>query len=137
MQYNLKDQDEYIEFFEEVIEDIDGINTFNEQGFPLNEDTNEPIDIDWLWENYGQHLDGTQTGLGYQVFGEIIDYYKPISEERRDEIKEMARQDFLDAYECGQLNEDDCDSKQLREMGLTTKQEQETYTKVYEELMYK
>ena len=43
MQYNLKDQDEYIEFFEEVIEDIDDINTFNEQGFPLDEDTNELV----------------------------------------------------------------------------------------------
>ena len=42
---------------------------------PLDEE-DEPITVDWLWENYGQHLDGTQTGLGYQVFNEVIAYFE-------------------------------------------------------------
>ena len=73
--YNLKDFDEYQEFFDMIIEDIEDTNPVDGKGFPLDEDDN-PIDTDWLWENFGQHLDGTQTGLGNQVFSEVIKYSK-------------------------------------------------------------
>ena len=133
--YNLKDQDQYKEFFDMVIEDIEDTNSVDDKGFPLDEDDN-PIDTDWLWENFGQHLDGTQTGLGNQVFSEVIKYYEPITDERKEEVIKMAKEDWMDAYECGQLNpEDDCDPRILREAGLMTKQEQEAYTSTYDELV--
>ena len=122
--YNLKDHDEYQEFFDMVIEDIEDTNPVDGKGFPLDEDDN-PIDTDWLWENFGQHLDGTQTGLGNQVFSEVIKYYEPISDQRKEEVIAMAKSDWMDAYECGHLNpEDDCDPRILQEAGLVTKQEQ-------------
>jgi len=133
--YNLKDFDEYQEFFDMVIEDIEDNNLMSKEGFPLDEHNN-PINIDWLWENFGQHLDGTQTGLGMQVFNEVIKYYEPISKERKKEVIEMAKSDYKDAYECGHLNpEEDCDPQLLRECGLVTKQEQEVYTDTYDELV--
>lgn len=133
--YNLKDFDEYQEFFDMVIEDINDTNPVDGKGFPLDEDDN-PIDTDWLWENFGQHLDGTQTGLGNQVFSEVIKYYEPITDERKKEVIKMAKDDWMDAYECGHLNpEDDCDPRVLREAGLVTKQEQEAYTSTYDELV--
>lgn len=137
--YNLKNQEDYKDFYDMVIDSLLEENPTDEDGYPLTEDE-ERIDVDYLWDEFGHELDGTQSGLGYQVFGEVIEFFnhwvEPITPERKQEIQEMARQDFLDAYECGQLNEDDCDPKLLKEIGLTTKQEQETYTKVYEELMY-
>ena len=133
--YNLKDFDEYQEFFDMVIEDIEDTNPVDGKGFPLDEDDN-PIDTDWLWENFGQHLDGTQTGLGNQVFSEVIKYYEPITDERKEEVIKMAKDDWMDAYEAGHINpEDDCDPKILREAGLVTKQEQEVYTSTYDELV--
>lgn len=133
--YNLKDFDEYQEFFDMIIEDIEDTNPVDGKGFPLDEDDN-PIDTDWLWENFGQHLDGTQTGLGNQVFSEVIKYYEPITDKRKKEVIKMAKDDWMDAYEAGHINpEDDCDPKVLREAGLVTKQEQEAYTSTYDELV--
>ena len=133
--YNLKDHDEYQEFFDMVIEDIEDTNPVDGKGFPLDEDDN-PINTDWLWENFGQHLDGTQTGLGIQVFSEVIKYYEPISDQRKEEVIAMAKSDWMDAYECGHLNpEDDCDPRILREAGLVTKEEQDVYTSTYDELV--
>ena len=133
--YNLKDQNEYQEFFDMIIEDIEDTNPVDGKGFPLDEDDN-PIDTDWLWENFGQHLDGTQTGLGNQVFSEVIKYYEPITEERKQEVIKMAKDDWMDAYECGHINpEDDCDPRILREAGLVTKEEQDIYTSTYDELV--
>lgn len=133
--YNLKDFDEYQEFFDMVIEDIEDTNPVDGSGFPLDEDDN-PIDTDWLWENFGQHLDGTQTGLGNQVFSEVIKYYEPITSKRKQEVIKMAKDDWMEAYECGHLNpEDDCNPRILREAGLVTKQEQEAYTSTYDELV--
>lgn len=133
--YNLKDQDQYQEFFDMVIEDIEDTNPVDGQGFPLDEHDN-PIDTDWLWENFGQHLDGTQTGLGMQVFSEVIKYYEPINDQRKEEVIKMAKEDWMDAYEVGHINpEDDCDPRILREAGLVTKAEQETYTDTYDELV--
>ena len=133
--YNLKDFDEYQEFFDMVIEDIEDVNPVDGKGFPLDGYDN-PIDTDWLWENYGQYLDGTQTGLGMQVFSEVIKYYEPITEKRKKEVIKMAKDDWMEAYECGHLNpEDDCDPRILREAGLVTKQEQEAYTSTYDELV--
>jgi len=133
--FNLKDQDQYQEFFDMVIEDIEDTNSVDGQGFPLDEHDN-PIDTDWLWENFGQHLDGTQTGLGMQVFNEVIKYYEPITDERKKEVIQMAKDDWFDLYQCGQINpDDDCDPKVLREYGLLTKAEQEAYTDTYDELV--
>ena len=137
--YNLKDFDEYQEFFDMVIEDIKDTNPVDGRGFPLD-DNDEPITVDYLWEEFGHELDGTQTGLGYQVFNEVIEYFKkwiePITEKRKQEVIKMAKDDWMDAYECGHINpEDDCDPKVLREAGLVTKQEQEAYTSTYDELV--
>lgn len=133
--YNLKDQDQYQEFFDMIIEDIEDTNPVDGQGFPLDEHDN-PIDTDWLWENFGQHLDGMQTGLGMQVFSEVIKYYEPISDQRKEEVIKMAKEDWMDGYEAGHLNpEDDCEPRILREAGLVTKQEQEVYTDTYDELV--
>lgn len=136
--YNLKNQEEYKEFFDTVIEDINDTNPVDGKGFPLD-DNDEPITVDYLWEEFGHELDGTQTGLGYQVFNEVIEYFKkwiePITEERKKEVIEMAESDYKDAWECGQVNpEDDCDPQVLRESGLVTKAEQEVYTNKYNEL---
>ena len=106
--YNLKDQEQYKEFFDMVVKDIDITNPVDGLKFPLNE-YDEPINTDWLWENYGQYLDGTQTGLGYQVFNEIVAHYEnpepdaSISDERKKEIKAMAESDWLDDYKIGQV----------------------------------
>ena len=133
--YNLKDHDEYQEFFDMIIEDIEDTNPVDGKGFPLDEEDN-PINESWLWDNYGQYLDGTQVGLGYQVFSEVLKYYEPISEERKQEVIAMAKSDWMDAYEAGHLNpEDDCEPRILREAGLVTKQEQEVYTDTYDELV--
>ena len=75
--YNLKNQEDYQAFFDSVIEDIESINPRDGQGYPLDDDNNR-ITVDWLWENYGHHLDESQTGLGYQLFNEIIKYYNEI-----------------------------------------------------------
>lgn len=99
---DLKNTKEYNAFKMKVIEDIDNCNPRGGSGFPLNE-YDEPINVDWLWENYGQHLDGTQTGLGYQLFNEVIAHYEPIFEERIKEIKAMAEGDWLDDYRVGQV----------------------------------
>ena len=132
--YNLKDFDEYQEFFDTITEEINDENPVDGKGFPLDENDN-PITVDWLWENYGQHLDGTQTGLGNQLFSEVIKYYEPITEERIKEVIEMAESDYKDAWECGHINpEDDCEPRILRESGLVTKAEQEAYTNKYDEL---
>lgn len=73
--YNLKDQKEFNAFKLEIIEDIKECNPVDGSGFPLDEE-DEPITTDWLWENYGHHLDGSQTGLGYQLFNEIIAFFE-------------------------------------------------------------
>ena len=73
--YDLTNQEEFNDFKQEIIEDIKESNPVDGSGFPLTED-DEPIDTDWLWENYGHHLDGSQTGLGYQLFNEIIEYFE-------------------------------------------------------------
>jgi len=137
--YNLKNQEEYKEFFDTVIEDINDTNPVDGKGFPLD-DNDEPITVDYLWEEFGHELDGTQTGLGYQVFNEVIEYFKkwiePITEKRKKEIIKMAKSDYKDAWECGHINpEDDCDPQVLRESGLVTKAEQEVYTNTYDELV--
>ena len=49
--YNLKDQNEYKEYFDSVIEDIDETNPRDGQGYPLDEH-DDRITVDWLWENY-------------------------------------------------------------------------------------
>ena len=138
--YNLKNQGDYEDFHDMVIDSLLKENPTDKDGYPLTEDKKR-IDIDYLWDEFGHELDGTQSGLGYQVFGEVIEFFnhwvEPITPERKQEVIEMAESDYDDAYECGQLNEDDCEFEILLETGLTTKQEQETYTKVYEELMYK
>lgn len=137
--YNLKNQNDYNDFYESVIYDIEVTNPRDGNGYPLDDNDN-PITVDWLWETYGHELDGTQTGLGYQVFNEVIRYYDeytdptPLTSARAMEIRNMAKEDFLDAYECGQVKEDDCDPKLLREMGLKSKLEQDLYTEVYMEL---
>ena len=137
--YNLKDQNEYQEFFDMIIEDINDTNPVDGKGFPLD-DNDEPITTDYLWEEFGHQLDGTQTGLGYQVFNEVIEYFKkwiePITEKRKKEVIKMAKDDWMDAYEAGHINpEDDCDPRILREAGLVTKKEQEVYTSTYDELI--
>ena len=108
-------------------------------GFPLD-DHDEPITVDYLWKEFGHELDGTQTDLGYQVFNEVIEYFKkwiePITEKRKKEIIKMAKSDYNDAWECGHINpEDDCDPQVLRESGLVTKEEQEVYTSTYCDLV--
>lgn len=133
--YNLKDNEQYKEFFDMIVEDIKDENDIDEQGFPLDE-FDEPISIDWLWDNYGHMLDGTQTGLGQQLFSEVIAYFnhwvEPITNQRREEIQTMAKDDWMVAYEAGQVNpDDDCDPKLLVEAGLTTKAEQDTYITTY------
>lgn len=137
--YNLKNKEEYKEFFNMIIEDINDMNPVDSKGFPLD-DNNEPITMDYLWEEFGHKLDGTQTGLGYQVFNEVIEYFKkwtePISEKRKKEIIEIAKSDYEDAWECGHINpEDDCDPQVLRESGLVTKEEQEVYINTYSRLV--
>ena len=76
--YNLKNQEDYQAFFDSVIEDIESINPRDGQGYPLDDDNNR-ITVDWLWENYGHELDGTQSGLGYQVFNEVIEYFTKLN----------------------------------------------------------
>lgn len=73
--YDLKNQKEFNAFKQEIIEDIKECNQVDGSGFPLNE-YDEPIDMDWLWESYGHHLDGSQTGLGYQLFSEVMAFFK-------------------------------------------------------------
>jgi len=72
---DLKDPKEYKLFMLEVIDDIKECNPVDGSGFPLDEE-DDPIIVDWLWENYGQHLDGTQSGLGYQLFSEVIAFFE-------------------------------------------------------------
>ena len=104
--YNLKNNKEYEQFKEMVIEDINDCNPVDGSGFPLDE-FDEPIDVDYLWTEYGHYLDGTQIGLGYQVFNEVIAHYEnhepnaPISDERIKEIKAIAESDWLDDYKMG------------------------------------
>jgi len=115
---NLKDQKEFNAFKLEVIEDIDDCNPRDGSGFPLDEDDN-PITVDWLWENYGQHLDGTQSGLGYQLFNEVIAHYEnhepktPISDERKKEIIKMAESDWVDDYKIGKIKLIDTDEVEV------------------------
>jgi len=143
--YNLKDTKTYESVKNEFIEEINTMNAFNKEGFPLN-DESELLTIDDLWEYYGRYFDRSQTGLVIQLFNEIIDYYKnrivnkkeepkELPAERVKEIIEEARQDFLDAYECGQLNENCLDKEVLRESGYT-EQEIELYIATFEGLMY-
>lgn len=42
-----------------------------------------------------------------------------ITEKRKKQIIKEAKEDFLDAYECGQLNEDCLDERPLKEAGYT------------------
>ena len=137
--YNLKNQEEYKEFFDMIIEDINDTNPVDGNGFPLD-DNDEPITVDYLWEEFGNELDGTQTGLGYQVFNEVIEYFKkwiePITEKRKKEVIKMAKSDYQDAWECGHINpDDDCEPSLLRESGLVTKEEQDIYTSTYCDLV--
>ena len=143
--YNLKDTKTYESVKNEFIEEINTMNAFNKEGFPLN-DESELLTIDDLWEYYGRYFDRSQTGLVIQLFNEIIDYYKnrivnkkeepkELPAERVKEIIEEARQDFLDAYECGQLNENCLDKEVLRESGYT-EQEIKLYIATFEGLMY-
>lgn len=60
---------------------------------------------------------------------------KKMTEERRQEIIKEAESDFLDAYKCGQLNEDCLDERPLKEAGYT-KEEIKLYIQTFEELMY-
>jgi hypothetical protein len=59
-----------------------------------------------------------------------------MTEKRKKQIIKEAKEDFLDAYECGQLNEDCLDERPLKEAGYT-KEEIKLYIQTYEELMYK
>lgn len=105
---DLKDPKEFNAYKMEIIEDINDCNPVDESGFPLDA-FNKPITTDWLWEEYGHHLDGTQTGLGYQLFNEVIAHYEnhepnaPISDERIKEIKVIAESDWLDDYKIGKI----------------------------------
>jgi len=143
--YNLKDTKTYESVKNEFIEEINTMNAFNKEGFPLN-DESELLTIDDLWEYYGRYFDRSQTGLVIQLFNEIIDYYKnrivnkkeepkELPAERVKEIIEEARQDFLEAFEQGQLNENCLDKEVLRESGYT-EQEIELYIATFEGLMY-
>lgn len=138
--FNLKNQQDYRDFYDEVIYDLEENNSKDDKDYPLDEN-GKRITVDYLWEEFGSELDGTQTGLGYQVFNEIIEYYNEFTADieltaaRRKEIIDMAREDYLDAYECGHINpEDDCNRKLLRECGLNTKVEQDVYIDKYMEL---
>lgn len=143
--YNLKDTNIYESVKKEFIEEINTMNAFNKEGFPLN-DESELLTIDDLWEYYGRYFDRSQTGLVIQLFNEILDYYKnrivnkkekpkEIPSNRVKEIIEEARQDFLEAYEQGQLNENCLDKEVLRESGYT-EQEIKLYIATFEGLMY-
>lgn len=137
--YNLKNQEDYKDFYDMVIDSLLDENPIDEDGYPLTEDE-ERIDVDYLWEEFGHELDGKQSGLGYQVFGEVIEFFnhwvEPITPERKQEVIEMAKSDYDDAWECGHINpEDDCEFRILLEAGLTTKQEQDIYTSAYCELV--
>lgn len=72
--YNLKNTTDYEDFKNFVIVALEAENEKNADNFPLD-DCNEPITIDYLWEEFGHFLDGTQNSLGYQVFSEVIQYY--------------------------------------------------------------
>lgn len=116
--YDLKDPKEFNTYKMEIIEDINDCNPVDESGFPLD-DNDEPITVDWLWEEYGHHLDGTQSGLGYQLFNEVITHYKnhepnaPISDERIKEIKAIAESDWLDDYKMGTVKLIDTDEVEV------------------------
>lgn len=72
--YNLKNEQDYKDFMSMVIKDLDDTNPKDGKGTPLKSD-DEPIDIEYLWEEFGHFLDGTQTGLGNQVFSEVLFHY--------------------------------------------------------------
>ena len=59
-----------------------------------------------------------------------------MTEKRKKQIIKEAKEDVLDAYECGQLNEDCLDERPLKEAGYT-KEEIKLYIQTFEELMYK
>lgn len=59
-----------------------------------------------------------------------------ITEKRKKQIIKEAKADFLDAYECGQLNDYLLDEKDLKQAGYT-KEEIKLYIQTFEELMYK
>ena len=72
--YDLKNTNDYKDFKNFVIESIETENEKNDDNFPLD-NNNEPITVCYLWEEFGHFLDGTQSGLGYQVFTEVINYF--------------------------------------------------------------
>lgn len=78
--YNLKNATDYKDFKHFVIEAIESENEKGDNNFPLD-DCGEPITVDYLWEEFGGFLDGTQSGLGYQVFSEIIQHYETTKKE--------------------------------------------------------
>ena len=78
--YNLKNATDYKDFKNFVIEAIESENEKGDNNFPLD-DCNEPITVDYLWEEFGGFLDGTQSGLGYQVFSEVIQHYETTKKE--------------------------------------------------------
>ena len=137
--YDLKDSKEFNTYKMEIIEDINDCNPVDESGFPLD-DNGEPITVDWLWEEYGHRLDGTQSGLGYQLFNEVIMHYKNhepnalISNERIKEIKAIAESDWLDDYKMGTVKL--MDTNEVEVYGLND-EELKIYVDAYNALVNK
>lgn len=72
--YNLKDNQDYQDFYDLVVSSIKEENNFVND-FPVD-DCGEEITTDYLWEEFGHLLDGKQTGLGQQVFDEVLESFR-------------------------------------------------------------
>lgn len=72
--YNLKNNKDYTDFYNLVIQSIKDENNFKD-GFPVDE-LGLDIDTDYLWDEFGHLLDGKQNGLGQQVFDEVLEYFR-------------------------------------------------------------
>ena len=72
--YNLKNTQDYQDFYDLVVGSIKEDNDFVD-GFPVD-DCGEEITTDYLWEEFGHMLDGKQSGLGQQVFDEVIESFR-------------------------------------------------------------
>lgn len=72
--YNLKSEQDYQDFYDLVVRSIKEENNFVND-FPVD-DCGEEITTDYLWEEFGYLLDGKQTGLGQQVFDEVLESFR-------------------------------------------------------------
>lgn len=72
--YNLKNKQDYDDFYNMVIESLEEENDKDTFGYPIT-DEGERIDVDYLWDEFGHQLDGKQSGLGSQVFSEVIEHF--------------------------------------------------------------